>query len=77
MAEFLEFQRTFHHGRSPGRDSKSPNMSFEKQGGKVNNKQLHMMLLGHTLPKGERKEVALTDFIASVSNNYVNGLAEK
>jgi|LauGreDrversion4_2_1035121.scaffolds.fasta_scaffold233572_2 hypothetical protein len=36
-----------------------------------------MMLLGHTIPQHERHEVALTDHIAKVSSNFINGLAEK
>jgi hypothetical protein len=36
-----------------------------------------MMLLGHTLPRHERHEVAMTDHIAKISNNFINGLAEK
>jgi hypothetical protein len=36
-----------------------------------------MMLLGHSVPKNERHEVAMTDHIAKVSSNFINGLAEK
>ena len=80
MKEFMQFQRSSHYPHtSPKRDSRSPNISITKKEdpGPLTKEEINMMLLGHTIPRHERHEVALTDHIAKVSSNFINGLAEK
>ena len=80
MQEFMHFQRSFHYPHtSPKRDPRSQNTSVAKKEEPMppTNEEVHMMLLGHTIPRHERHEVAMTDHIAKISSNFINGLAEK
>ena len=79
MQEFMQFQKTFHHSRiSPHRGSFNASLNNTmKDPHSITTEEVHMMLLGHSIPKNERHEVAMTDHIAKASSNFINGLAEK
>ena len=79
MQDYMLFQRSFHYPRtSPKRrDTGSVNKNEKEVPPQVTQKEVEMMLLGHTIPRHERHEIAMTDHIAKISSNFINGLAEK